>query len=151
LPGVIAVFAPGDLGEVAPIPMTIAQRPALEACFQPPMPRDRVRYVGEPLAVVVATDRYVAEDALELIHAELEALPVVADARRGLAPEAPILHEALGTNLADRIVMSRGDVERALREAPRRVRGAFAVSAAEVPMEAGSPRPSPAPASSLWK
>ncbi len=135
-PGVIAVFAPGDLGEVASIPTTLAPRPALKACFQPPMPRDRVRYVGEPLAVVVATDRYVAEDALELIDAELEPLPVVADARRGLAPEAPILHEALGTNLADRIVMSRGDVERALREAPRRVRGAFAVQRhTGVPME----------------
>jgi carbon-monoxide dehydrogenase large subunit len=136
LRGVVAVFTAADLGDVAPIPTTLAPRPALRACFQPPMSRDRVRYVGEPLAVIVASDRYVAEDALELVDAELEALPIVADARYGAEPGTPLLHEALGSNVADRIEMRRGDVERALREAPRRVRGSFAVQRhTGVPME----------------
>jgi carbon-monoxide dehydrogenase large subunit len=136
LPGVALVVTAADLGDVGRIPLTLAPRPALRAAFQPPMPADRVRYVGEPLAVVVARDRYVAEDALELIEADLDPLPVVADARRGMASDAPLIHETLGTNVADRIVMSRGDGAGAVAAAPRRLSASFAVQRhTGVPME----------------
>jgi carbon-monoxide dehydrogenase large subunit len=127
LPGVVAVFTAEDVGPVGVIPMRRAPRPSLAACLQPPIALGRARYVGEPLAVVVATSRYVAEDALELLIADLEPLPVVADARKGLAPDAPVLHPTHGTNIADRIDLTVGDVERALAEAPVRLRSAFSI------------------------
>ena len=136
LPGVALVITAGDLGDVGRIPSTLAPRPALKVAFQPPMPADRVRYVGEPLAVVVARDRYVAEDALELIEADLEPLAVVVDARDGVLAAAPVIHEALGSNVADRIVMNRGDAVGALARAPRRLAASFAVQRhTGVPME----------------
>ncbi|MGH7317655.1 MAG: xanthine dehydrogenase family protein molybdopterin-binding subunit, partial [Candidatus Rokuibacteriota bacterium] len=61
---------------------------------------DKVRFVGEPVAVVVARSRYLAEDAAEAVIVEYEPLPAVVDVERALAPGAPILHEAVGTNLA---------------------------------------------------
>jgi hypothetical protein len=60
---------------------------------------DKVRFVGEPVAVVVARSRYLAEDAAEAVVVEYEPLPAV-DVERALEPDAPILHEAVGTNLA---------------------------------------------------
>jgi aerobic carbon-monoxide dehydrogenase large subunit len=135
LPGVVCAVTAADLGPVGPIPSTIAPRPALGAAFQPPMPADRVRYVGEPLAVVVARDRYVAEDALELIDTELEPLPVVADARAAAAGGIA-LHDPLGSNVADVVRMRRGDAGRVVAEAPRRLRASLAVQRhTGVPME----------------
>ena len=60
---------------------------------------DRVRYVGEPVAIVVAQDRYVAEDALEKIHVTYQPLSAVVDPEKSITPEAPVLHEAVGSNL----------------------------------------------------
>jgi len=59
-----------------------------------------VRYVGEPVAVVVAADRYLAEDALELIEVDYDPLPAVVDPLVALDPGAPILHAKLGSNVA---------------------------------------------------
>src|SRR5689334_4577128 len=61
---------------------------------------DKVRYVGEGVAVVVADDRYLAEDALALIDVEYEPLPPVVDPERALDPGAALVHEPLGSNLA---------------------------------------------------
>src|SRR6185312_12371322 len=61
---------------------------------------DRVRFVGEPVAVVVARDRYLAEDAAEMVDVAYEPLPAVVDPERALEPGAPILHEKVGSNLA---------------------------------------------------
>ncbi len=136
VPGVVAVFTGADLGAVGRIPMRLAPRPALRECFQRPLPEDRVRYAGEPLALVVAASRYAAEDALEQIEADLEPLPVVVDAAAGRAPGAPVLHAALGGNVAEHIVMRVGDAETAMRSAPVRVRGTFRVQRhTGVPME----------------
>ena len=134
LPGVVTAFTAQDVGPVAGIPSTLDARPELSAAFQCPLPRDRVRYVGEPLAVVVACDRYVAEDALDLIEVALDPLPVVADART--AAGAVVLHEALPTNVVETVRMKRGDPDSALRQAPRRLRASFAVQRhTGVPME----------------
>src|SRR2546422_10710293 len=61
---------------------------------------DKARFVGEPVAVVVAKSRYLAEDAAELVRVSYEPLPAVVDPERALEPDAPILHDAVGTNLA---------------------------------------------------
>ncbi|MBI3013934.1 MAG: xanthine dehydrogenase family protein molybdopterin-binding subunit [Candidatus Tectomicrobia bacterium] len=79
--------------------------------------RERVRFVGEPVAAVVATDPYVAEDALELIEAEFDPLPVVTSVEQALQPDAPLLYEEWGDNVQLRFKVSGGDVERAFREA----------------------------------
>jgi carbon-monoxide dehydrogenase large subunit len=64
-----------------------------------PVTVDRVRHVGEPVAVVVARDQYVAEDALERITVDYEPLPVVTTAEQALMPDAPLLHPDWGTNV----------------------------------------------------
>src|SRR4029453_15176358 len=61
---------------------------------------DRVPFVGEPVAIVLARDRYVAEDAADLVRVDYEPLPVVVDPERALDTSAPVLHEAVGSNLA---------------------------------------------------
>src|SRR5213594_3667142 len=78
---------------------------------------DKVRFVGEPVAVVVAKSRYVAEDAAELVRVSYEPLPAVVDPERALEPDAPVLHDAVGTNLAGHRRLVYGDPDRAFREA----------------------------------
>src|SRR5437762_7883682 len=62
---------------------------------------DKARFVGEPVAVVVGKSRYVAEDAADLVQVRYEPLPAVVDPERALEPDAPVLHEAVGSNLAN--------------------------------------------------
>jgi 2-furoyl-CoA dehydrogenase large subunit len=78
---------------------------------------DRARFVGEPVAVVVATSRYLAEDAAEAVGVDYEPLPAVVDPERALEAAAPVLHEAVGTNLASHRHLVYGDPDRAFREA----------------------------------
>ncbi len=120
--GVVAVFGPQEIGAVGAIPMRMSPRNGLDECLQRPIATGKVHYVGEPLALVVACDRYRAEDALEAIDIDVEPLPVVTDARAALQPGAPIVHEKFGTNLAERLIMNKGDAGRALATAPVRVR-----------------------------
>jgi CO/xanthine dehydrogenase Mo-binding subunit len=88
----------------------------------------KVRYVGEPVAVVVAIDRYAAEDALERIRVDYQELPAVVDAARALEPGAPQVHDDLDSNLAARTVQTIGDVEPALRAADLVVRERLTIS-----------------------
>src|SRR5262249_59020413 len=82
LPGVAAVITADDLGAVGRIPVRLGQRAGVgpNACLQPPLAAGLVRYVGEPIAFVVATSRYLAEDALALREIDWEPLPVPAHA-----------------------------------------------------------------------
>ena len=63
------------------------------------MATDKARFVGEPVAAVVARDRYVAEDALDLIEVDYELLPPILDPEKAVEPGAPVLHEQIGSNL----------------------------------------------------
>jgi aerobic carbon-monoxide dehydrogenase large subunit len=94
-PGVVAVFTAEDL-DLAPIPGATGRGPDVPM-LRHPLARDRVRYVGEPIAIVVADDRYAAADGAEL-WAELEELPVVADLEAALSDEV-VLHPEHGSNL----------------------------------------------------
>lgn len=78
--------------------------------------KDKVRYVGEPVAVVVAEDRYVAEDALDVVNAEYEVLPAVVDEVEGAAADAPLLYEEWGDNVMLEFEVENGDVDRAFEE-----------------------------------
>lgn len=86
---------------------------------------DKVRYVGEPVAVVVAESRYVAEDACELIEVGYEPLPAVVDAEVAMGVDAPLLHEKVGTNLVNHRRLRYGDVDSAFAEADVIVRRKF--------------------------
>jgi len=86
-----------------------------------PIAVDRVRYVGEPAAVVVATSRYLAEDALDLVEVDYEPLPVVIDPVAALEADASVLHEGLRSNLASDRSFRYGDPERAFAEAAHRI------------------------------
>ena len=127
LPGVVAVVTGEDLAAIGRIPTRLGHRIGNVECLQFPLTRDKVRYVGEPVAVVIAESRYLAEDALELIDVDYEPLPVIADARRALEPGAPVVHEVLGGNVVDRLETHRGDAARALASSAHRVRESFAV------------------------
>ncbi|HWH81537.1 MAG TPA: xanthine dehydrogenase family protein molybdopterin-binding subunit, partial [Burkholderiaceae bacterium] len=82
---------------------------------------DRVRYVGEPVAVVVAENRYLAEDALDLIEVDYEPLPAVVDIAAAAAADAPVLHEAVGSNVVSDRSFRYGEPEAAFAAAPRRI------------------------------
>ena len=81
----------------------------------------RVRYAGEPVAIVVADDRYRAEDALALIEVRYEPLAAIVDAEAALRPDAPVLHEAVGTNLVSERAFRYGAPEAAFAAAALRV------------------------------
>jgi 2-furoyl-CoA dehydrogenase large subunit len=81
----------------------------------------KVRYVGEPVALVVAADRYAAEDALEHVAVAYRELPAVADPEAAARPDAPVLHEAAGTNLVSTRDFRYGDPDAAFAAADRRV------------------------------
>lgn len=83
---------------------------------------DKVRYLGEPIAMLAAQSRSIAEDALELISVEYEPLPTVMDSREAMESSAPLLFEELGSNVAWKGGVSYGDVEEAFQSADRLVR-----------------------------
>ena len=80
LPGVVAVWTSADVSEIPPIDFRLTRIEGLAPYRQPILARQRVRYVGEPVAAVFATDPYVAEDAADLVAIAVEELPVVLDA-----------------------------------------------------------------------
>jgi aerobic carbon-monoxide dehydrogenase large subunit len=116
--GVIAAYAAADLGDYwQPGPLLVPPPPIAGMTFnqatQVPLARDKVRYVGEPIAVVIAESRYIAEDALDDIVLDIEPLPAVVDLERALAPDAPRLHEQFSSNLAAHVVQAKGDYAKA--------------------------------------
>ena len=92
---------------------------------QPLLAHDKVRHVGEAIAVVISESRYAAEDAAGLVATEFEELPAVVSAEAALAEGAPIIHEHLRTNLLGAFSIAKGDVDGALSHAPRRLRRRF--------------------------
>src|SRR5439155_1143172 len=105
----------------------LGPRPSIVACLQPPLARDKVRYVGEPVAFVVAESRYLAEDALEAMEVDYDPLPTVADARRAVEGDAPVLHEVIHSNVVATLDTHKGDASSAMAQAHVRVRERFAV------------------------
>ncbi|MDX6378499.1 MAG: aerobic carbon-monoxide dehydrogenase large subunit, partial [Gaiellaceae bacterium] len=116
VPGVHTVLTAAALEPVPRIPVRLGPfDEPLDAWLQPVLACDRVRYVGEPVAAVVAEDPYVAEDAAELVAAELEGLPAVLDATAAVEAGAEPLHE--GGNEATTLRRGYGDVDDAFGRA----------------------------------
>jgi carbon-monoxide dehydrogenase large subunit len=86
---------------------------------------DKVRHVGEAVAVILADSRYLAEDAAELVTIDLEPLPAIVDPEAALEPGAPVLHDKYNTNLIGEFRLAKGDVEAALARAPHRLKRRF--------------------------
>jgi len=115
--GVTAVVTAAEVTKLS-ASLVVGVRAPIE-CW--PIAAGRVRYVGEPVAVVIASDRYLAEDALELIDVNYEPLPTIVDPLAALDSELPPLHGGLGSNVASDRSFRYGDPERAFAEAARRV------------------------------
>jgi carbon-monoxide dehydrogenase large subunit len=107
-PGVVAVITAADLPDVH-VPVRLFPTDLSNEALQPPLVRHVARYVGDPVAVVVATDPYLAEDAAEDVVVEMEALAPVLDAGEAAKPDATPVHEAIGTNVLDLIQTIHGD------------------------------------------
>jgi len=118
VPGVHLVVTAAELGELnQPGPLLIPHPALTQPRTQRPLAVDEVRYVGETVALVVADDRYVAEDAAGLIVADYEPLPVVIDAERALATGAPLVHGDVPSNRAARFSQRVGDPDQAFQQA----------------------------------
>jgi carbon-monoxide dehydrogenase large subunit len=122
--GVVAVFTGEDLRPdfQAPLPVTPCFVPDKKAPAQYPMATDKVRYVGEPIAMVLANSRAAAEDAAERIEVRYDPLPPVTDIVRAMEKGASLIHEDLGTNLSYDTKFSAGDFDAAMREAEVRIK-----------------------------
>jgi aerobic carbon-monoxide dehydrogenase large subunit len=117
-PGVVAVYTAADLGDYwRPGPLLVPPPPIagleFHARTQVPLAKDTLRHAGEPIAMVVAESRYLAEDALDDIVVEAEPLAPVVDLEAALAPGAPLVHPDLGSNVAAHVIQRKGDYARA--------------------------------------
>ena len=128
LPGVIAVFTGEDLRPIMkPMPAKVAH-PDLQEIPRLPMALDAAHYVGEPVAVVIATSRYIAEDALELIDVDYQELPAISSTAAALAQGSPLAHEGARDNIAVHAVQRAGDPDAAFAAAPHVLSETFRVT-----------------------
>jgi aerobic carbon-monoxide dehydrogenase large subunit len=112
VPGVVGAFALADLTEITsslgdPAPAGMQAQP------RPVLAREKVRYVGEPIAVVVAEDAATARDAADAVEVEYAPLGGVGDVETALRPDAPVLHDELGRNVAGEVQRGFGDIDAA--------------------------------------
>ena len=119
--GVFAVYTAADLTPHLKLDRLIVGLPSptyRQDVNRPVLAQDEVVHVGEPVAIVLAKNRYVAEDAAALVDVEYEALPAVADARRALDPGSPPVHRGAPHNLLAEFEVAYGDVDAAFARAP---------------------------------
>src|SRR5947207_8504723 len=130
-PGVVAVLTGNDLR----LPARVGFQMVPETLARPPLAIERVRFVGEPVALVVAESPGAAEDAAQLVGLDLEPLAVVVDPEAARRPDAPLLFPSHGSNIANHFGSSHEDD--VLFGAEVKVRGRFVNQRlAPVPMEA---------------
>ena len=132
MPGVVRVLTGEDIREaIEPFPPSFEFHPApwlqaIKPVLKGPRARvlalGKVRYVGEPVAIVVAEDRYLAEDALDGVAVDYEELPTVVDPEAALEPDAVRVHEDADDNVVFHFSIAKGDPEQSLegRAAPHR-------------------------------
>lgn len=138
MPGVAAVLTGDDTAGVLPDIAAVRREGMGETPISehPVLAHERVCYVGQPVAIAVAEDRYAARDALDLIDVDYEPLEPVMDPRAAAMPDAPVLHAALSSNVVMRTAAGAGDVDAAFAAADHVVRASFEVPRlAAVPME----------------
>jgi carbon-monoxide dehydrogenase large subunit len=139
--GVVAVYAAEDLGDYwKPGPLLVPPPPIAGMEFhqrcQVPLARDKVRHVGEPVVMVVAESRYIAEDALGDIAIEWEMLDAVGDLEAALTPGSVLVHDDLANNVASKVRQARGDYAAAAASAHTVIARRFVYDrGASIPME----------------
>ena len=121
LPGVVAVLTALDLGQ----PGGPGKISGVIKKDQPVVAGDRVRYIGEPVALVAAESARIAEEALYLIEVEYEEIPAVYNAPKAVEPEAPLLHDSSPNNRFVHGKLRRGDVEAGFAEADEIIEETF--------------------------
>ena len=139
--GVVAVYTAEDLGDYwRPGPLLVPPPPIDGSVFnertQVPLAKGKVRHAGEPVALVIADSRYVAEDALADIVVDYEPLPAVVDLERALAPGSSRVHDDLGTNVAARVRQAKGNYAEAAKRADLIIKRRFVYDrGASMPIE----------------
>jgi carbon-monoxide dehydrogenase large subunit len=136
VPGVHAVITAADLGNAIPlVPMRLQPMPEFEAFGQPVMAHDKVRYVGEALAMVLADSAGVAEDALGAIEVDVEPLPAIANWQSAAKGET-LLFEHKDSNVTMKFRAVLGDADAAFKHAPYTRRESFSTQRhTALPME----------------
>ncbi len=120
-PGVVAVYTGADIAEkIGPVPCAGAL-PGLKVPDQRVLATGKVNFVGHPIAAVVATDHYLARDAVDLVMVDYEDLPVVVDVEAA-AQGGTIIHENFGDNIAYTLTSGEGDIDAAFADADRTVK-----------------------------
>lgn len=114
--GVVAAYSADDLGDYwKPGPLLVSPPPVKDIVFnektQVPLAKDKVKFAGEPIVMVVAESRYIAEDALADIVVDYEPLDAVVDLEKALGADTPFVHEELQSNVAAHVVQRKGDYE----------------------------------------
>ncbi|MFM9886930.1 MAG: xanthine dehydrogenase family protein molybdopterin-binding subunit [Burkholderiales bacterium] len=127
LSGVVAVYTLADFGAIADKPMVQAYpNPAIKQNITPyPLAKDEVCYVGEAVAVVVARNRYTAEDAAERVAIDYEPLPAIIDARDAVKAGARLAHRGAPGNVGASVAWRYGDVAAAFARAPHVFKEAY--------------------------
>jgi CO/xanthine dehydrogenase Mo-binding subunit len=136
-PGVAAIYVRDDLGPLgAPVPMLFDDPGIARARSHVPLADGVVRYVGEPIAFIVAASRAAAEDAAELLRVEYQVRAAVGDVSGALATGAPLVHDDVPGNVAGTRSFARGDASEAMSKATHRLRFEVRMDrGASVPME----------------
>src|SRR5262245_12928761 len=117
-PGVVAIYTGKEVSpKIGPVPCASAL-PDLKTPDHRVLATDKVYFVGHPIAAVVATDRFAARDALDLINVDYEELPAVVN-EEAAAKGGPVVHEQFKTNVAYKLTAGEGDIEAALKSADR--------------------------------
>ncbi len=126
LPGVVAVLTGEDTESLCKPYQGILQHfQGMKTGAMRPLPLDRVRYSGEPVVVVAATERAIAEDACDLIQVAYETLPALLDPETAVRPDAPLIHEELGDNLIYDTTLEVGEPDTAFHQAKHVYRQVF--------------------------
>ncbi len=128
--GVVAVYTADDLGDYwKPGPLLVSPPPVKDITFnektQVPLAKDKVKFAGEPIVMVVAESRYIAEDALADIQVDYEPLAAVVDIEKALASDSVLIHEEIGSNVAAHVVQTKGDYESIKKDAALVVKRRF--------------------------
>jgi carbon-monoxide dehydrogenase large subunit len=121
LPGVVAVYTGQDVAKIGPVPCGAAI-PEMKIPEHRVLAGEKVYWVGHPIAMVVAENKYIARDAVDLIEVEYQELPPVLDEENAADPKSPVIHEKLGSNIAYKLTAGEGDIEAALKSADKIVK-----------------------------
>jgi carbon-monoxide dehydrogenase large subunit len=117
VPGVVAVYTHDDLAGITLPILAKSNLPSYQMAETPVLAGDKVRYVGEPIAAVVANSRYEAEDGAEAVFVEDEPLPAIITLEQALADGAPAIHDSIPDNRFNHFEVPAGDTARVFAEA----------------------------------